>query len=239
MQPAPFTRLLIAMLLLTGGMAAELYGQNVPSAAVRSAAQTSGRASSTAESTTTLPKRSRNSETPLPPAGNETRRNNTGSSPWTTFGILAVMIVAVVSIARLWKKHGPMSSSALPPEAVELLGRKMIDQRNVIHLVRVGARIVIIGASPQGLATLAEVTDPVEVDVLAGLCQRRQGDAAKAQSFRTLFNTQPSLNADTATTGAVVGSQRAAARFERAPRPFPTHSAALPNEGEYIGGVHE
>jgi flagellar biogenesis protein FliO len=191
--------------------------------------------SAVSDAATALPKRSRAAETPLPPNGGETRRSPAASSPWTTFGLLAVMIVAVLAIARLWKKHGPLSTTALPPEAVELLGRKMIDQRNTIQLVRIGSRIVVIGVSPQGLSTLAEIEDPIEVDLLAGLCQKRGGET-KSQSFRTLFNKQPQRTFDAPSTGNVVGGVPLGNRAERAPR---SPSRPAPNLAEYLGGSHE
>jgi hypothetical protein len=73
--------------------------------------------------------------------------------------------------ARLWKKHGPLSRAGLPAEAVEVLGRRMLDPRQSIYLVRLGSRILVLGATPSGLSTLSEVTDPLEVDLLAGSCR--------------------------------------------------------------------
>lgn len=239
MQPASYTTILAAIVLVLGMLSRELPAQNAPVAAPRRTTQSSERSSVAAESATALPRRDRTTETPLPPSGNENRRHSATSSPWTTFGVLAVMIVAVVSIARLWKKHGPTASLSLPPEAVEVLGRKMIDQKNVIHLLRVGSRIVIIGASPQGLSTLAEVSDPVEVDILAGLCQRRPGETTKSQSFRSLFNKETSKSTDAGTTGNLVGNPRSAPRQERAQWTYPIHPAAHANEGNYTGGSHE
>lgn len=220
----------------TGGN--ELRAQNHAGPAARTQRADSPTAAS--DSGTALPKRSR-SETPLPPNGSEPRRSPGATSPWTTFGLLAVIIVAVLAIARIWKKHGPLSSTALPPEAVELLGRKMIDQRNIIHLVRIGSRIVVVGASPQGLSTLAEIDDPIEVDLLAGLCLRRNGDG-KSPSFRTLFNKQsqnPQSTFDPGSTGPVVGGMPLGNRAERAPRSGSSSRAAGANLAEYLGGARE
>jgi flagellar biogenesis protein FliO len=145
--------------------------------------------------------------------------------------VLAVMIVSLIAIARLWKKHGPMASGALPPEAVEFLGRKMIDQRNMIHLVRVGSKIVVLGTSSQGVSTLTEITDPVEVDMLAGLCQKRPGET-KSQSFRTLFNKQPRGNPETQWSASIIAGQRTPVRPERSGQ---AHSSSA----NPIRGAHE
>lgn len=189
---------------------------------------------------TALPKKSRGVQTPLPPSGSDLRKPAAGASPWSTFGVLAVMVVSIFAIARLWKKHGPLSTPALPSEAVETLGRRMIDQRNVIHLIRIGSRIVVVGSSPQGLATLAEVTDPVEVDVLAGLCLGRNGESAKSTSFRNLFGQTSSGREHVPQgTGAVVGA--APATNTQRPRPVPNviRSASTAGRPEYFGGADE
>lgn len=110
------------------------------------------------------------------------------ASPWGTLGALGVIVGLVVAGARLWKKHGPAVAHGLPAEALELLGRRRIDRRQAIHLVRCGGRILVLGSSEAGLRTLAEITDPVEVDTLAGLCRRSGGDSAAAPSFSTIFH---------------------------------------------------
>jgi len=140
---------------------------------------------------------------PPKPAGSGSGRGAAPPSPWATLGGLAIVIVMIVVTARVWKRHGPRGHAPLPPEALELLGRKAIDQRQAIHLVRLGGRILVLGSSPAGLNTLAEFTDPVEVDLLAGLCRRQSDDLGVAQSFRALFTRR--AGAATPATGTVAG----------------------------------
>ena len=59
---------------------------------------------------------------------------------------------------------------------------------HVPSLVRLGSKILLLGSSPAGLRTLAEVTDPVDVDFLAGVCRQNDADGTAAQTFRALFN---------------------------------------------------
>ena len=52
-----------------------------------------------------------------------------------------------------------------------MLGRRYIDPRNSVQLIRIGSRILIVAHSPQhGMQTLSEITDPIQVDELAGRC---------------------------------------------------------------------
>ena len=109
---------------------------------------------------------------------------------WTTLGSLSLVILLILLTGKFWKTHGPSIHAGLPVEAIEVLGKKLIDSRQTIYLIRLGSRILILGSSATGLQTLAEITDPVDVDYLAGLCQQPDGDQGIAQTFRSLFNRQ-------------------------------------------------
>ena len=82
--------------------------------------------------------------------------------------LLAILGVTVVSVLR--KRH-PQLTAGLPREVCDVLGRKRIDPRTNICLVRVGQRILVLGATAESVTPLAEITDPVEIDQLAGLCK--------------------------------------------------------------------
>lgn len=114
---------------------------------------------------------------------------STGSQVGFTVLALAGVLMLILLLSRLLRKHMPMAAPNLSPEVLELLGRRMIDQRHAIHYLRVGERILIVGASLDGLRTLAEITDPVEVDRISGVCRTRS-EAGVAHSFRMLLNRQ-------------------------------------------------
>ena len=113
----------------------------------------------------------------------------TGSA-WSTFGWLSLVVLLILIAARFLKKHGPLVNGGIPHEAIEILGRKYLDQKQSIFLLRLGSRVLVIGSSANGLRTLTEVTDPVEIDYLAGLCRPSHGDNSVAQTFRSLFGRQ-------------------------------------------------
>ncbi len=62
--------------------------------------------------------------------------------------------------------------ATLPADAVSVLGRVSLAGRQVAELLRVGNKLVLVALTPGGAETLTEVTDPVEVDRLVGLCQQ-------------------------------------------------------------------
>ncbi|QDU49735.1 FliO/MopB family protein [Gimesia panareensis] len=125
--------------------------------------------------------------------GDQSRTDQTATrrvpSIWGTFGALALVIGIILIAAKLMKKHNPLAAKNLPREVIEVLGRRPLDARQTIHFVRCGSRILILGSSPAGLETLSEVLDPVEVDLITGMC-REQAEAARSnQTFLNLFQS--------------------------------------------------
>lgn len=113
----------------------------------------------------------------------------TAPSIWGTLGALLVVISIILVSAKLFKKHHPLASSSLPREVVEVLGKKPLDARQTIHFVRCGSRILILGSSPSGLEMLSEVLDPVEVDLITGMCRERAQAGRSNSAFLNLFQS--------------------------------------------------
>src|SRR5262245_35754737 len=83
---------------------------------------------------------------------------------------LAMVLGLFAALVWLAKRFAPAGAAALPTEAVELLGRTPLDGRQTMQLIRVGNRLLLVALSTAGAATLTEITDPLEVERLAGLC---------------------------------------------------------------------
>jgi flagellar biogenesis protein FliO len=113
-------------------------------------------------------------------------RQKTGSNWWTTLGGLIAVLALVLLTAKVLRKSAPAAQQTLPPEVIQVLGRKALDYRHTIHLVRFGSRLLMLGASQEGVTTLSEITDPVEIDTLAGLCKPSE-PATVANTFGQLF----------------------------------------------------
>ncbi len=88
---------------------------------------------------------------------------------WTTIVSLSV-IVGALGTLTYWLKPYLGVSRGLPIEAVELLGRRLLEQKVAIHLVRCGGRVLVLSVSPEGARTLSEITDPAEVRRLVDAC---------------------------------------------------------------------
>jgi flagellar biogenesis protein FliO len=112
-------------------------------------------------------------------------------TPTTAIGTVASSLAIVLGLfaALVWfsKRFAPAGSALLPKEAVELLGRAPLTGRQTMQLIRVGNRLLLVALSASGAETLTEITDPVEVEHLAGLCRGGKSDSASA-SFSRVMN---------------------------------------------------
>jgi len=109
------------------------------------------------------------------------------SASWvTTLGGLIAVLALIYLTAKVLRKSMPAAQRTLPAEVIQVLGRKPLDYRHSIHLIRCGSRLLVVGASQEGLTTLCEMTDPVEIDYLAGLCKPSE-PASVADTFNQLF----------------------------------------------------
>jgi flagellar biogenesis protein FliO len=102
------------------------------------------------------------------------------------FGSLAVVIGLFLGLVWLLRRGSPKAAKLLSGEVVEVLGRSPLAGRQHMHVIRFGNRLLLVAVSPDGAETLAEVSDPAEVDRLAGLCQQTQPNSA-THAFRQVF----------------------------------------------------
>lgn len=108
------------------------------------------------------------------PAESVSQPVNNSSSLWTT--VIAVSALASSVGALFWWARplvgGPRS---LPLDALELLGRRVVEPKVSVHLIRCGHRVLVVSFSPEGARTLAEITDPAEVQHLLETCRCPRG----------------------------------------------------------------
>jgi flagellar biogenesis protein FliO len=128
------------------------------------------------------------------PAGRGTARDRAAGDGWlTTLGGLAAVLALVFLATKVLKRNLPASQQGLPDEVIQVLGRKALDYRHQIHLVRCGSRMLVLGTSQEGMRTLCEISDRVEIDCLAGLCKASE-PASVAGTFRQLLQRYQSTD---------------------------------------------
>ena len=99
---------------------------------------------------------------------------------------LLIVIAAFFILAIFLRKVSPQSGRVLPKEAFECLGRYFLTQKHQVQLLRVGSRIVLVSVLPDGVRTLAEITDPDEAVALLGLCRRLDTNSATEMFRKTV-----------------------------------------------------
>ena len=154
-------------------------------------------------STTTNPLEMKIARTNAADEPTRTKQSSEGAGPGTsivqTVLGLAFVLCLILIVAAWAKRHLPEANRALPSEAVQVLGQRPIGQRQIVQLIRCGSRILILGSTPNGLTTLSEVTDPVEVDYLAGLCRQDQPNSVTS-AFSRLFQNYRELGGKSTTS---------------------------------------
>ncbi|HJT31115.1 MAG TPA: flagellar biosynthetic protein FliO [Pirellulales bacterium] len=157
---------------------------------------------------------------PLPPRGQAktgaegssrlSRPVGTASTLVTGAASLALVLGLFFVVAWALRRGMPRGSMLLPGEVVEVLGRTPLTGRQFAHLVRCGNKLLLVHLATGCAETLTEITDPVEVDRLAGLCKQAQPQSTTA-SFRQVFqqfSREKSAAGRTASGGTLLSKLR-------------------------------
>jgi flagellar biogenesis protein FliO len=210
---------------------AGLVAQNWPAAAAPLPQPASARTVAAAEA---APKQ----ETPLPPPSRRVDPLQThtaaGAKPhveshasplpslFTLGTSLAIVLGLFLTAAWLLRKTGAVQVTLLPKEVLEVLGRAPLAARQQVHLLRCGKKLLLVSVTAAGVETLTEITDPPEVDRLAGLCQQARPDSA-SKVFRQVFQqfAQPQRSRRHAPTALEDDLELAAAGTANAQREIP------------------
>ena len=101
-------------------------------------------------------------------------------------GSLLIVVGAFFILVILFRKVAPQGNRPLPKEAFECLGRYFLTQKHQLQVLRLGNRIVLVSVMPDGVSTLAEITDPDEAVAFLGLCRRLDTNSATEMFRRTV-----------------------------------------------------
>ena len=93
-----------------------------------------------------------------PESDNNANSSMQGRSIGTTLAALGAILLLFLGLVQIWRRQNPQVSQSLPETAWEVLGSAPLDQKYQMTIVRVGARLLVLGKSDQGLQTLSEIT---------------------------------------------------------------------------------
>jgi flagellar biogenesis protein FliO len=136
------------------------------------------------------------------------------------FGSLLFVLALFLVVTWFIRKTMPQASQTLPSEALEILGRAPLTQREQLHLIRLGNKLVLLSVSQTAVQPLTEITDPNEVERLTAITSRNQPGSV-TETFRDVL-TQ-------------MGSEPAPAGFLGNP---PAEEEASPRSSEKGGKLH-
>ncbi len=129
---------------------------------------------------------------PLPPrsknaAGELQTPTPTRSSAFMTVAAsLSVVLGLFFLVVWFARRSGRALHAQMPAEVLEVLGKSPLSARMQMHVVRFGNKLVLLAVSAEGAVSLAEITEPLEVDRLAGVCQANQNNSI-TESFRQVL----------------------------------------------------
>ncbi len=133
------------------------------------------------------------SRTPLQPKSKSDDATSTKSNGGTAkmlvsiISSLVLVIGLFLGVALLYRKSiSTTLGKGLPKNVVQVLGKTTIAPRQQLVLVRFGSKLVLVSMLQGEARTLSEITDPLEVDQLAGFCESGQS-GSMASSFREIL----------------------------------------------------
>ena len=108
----------------------------------------------------------------------------------TVGGSLAVVLGVFLLIVWLLRRASPGGTGALPVEVFEVLGRAPLTHHQQVQLVRCGDKLLLVAVGAAGAGSsanaLTEITDPIQVDRLTGLCRQTRGGSSP-KTFRQVL----------------------------------------------------
>ncbi len=100
---------------------------------------------------------------------------------------LLIVIGLLFGAAWFYRKATPNLSNSMPKDVVQVLGRTPLAPRQQLVLVRFGSKLVLVSNLQGEVRTISEITDPLEVDRMAGLCESAQPGSI-SNSFRSILH---------------------------------------------------
>jgi flagellar biogenesis protein FliO len=103
--------------------------------------------------------------------------------------VFSLLIVLGLFFGMVWlyRKSSNNPSQAVPKQVVQILGRTPMAARQHLVLVRFGSKLLLVSLAQGETRTLGEITDPLEVDQLAGLCESSSPNSL-SNSFRNILS---------------------------------------------------
>ncbi len=114
---------------------------------------------------------------------------NITASFWQPVMALALVIGLIIAIAFVFKRFVPLTAKINNSGAIEILGRTIVNSRQSLCLVKMGRRLVLVGLSPNHMASIETIDDQDEVARLLGELETG-ADGSISRTFSNLFRRE-------------------------------------------------
>ena len=116
-------------------------------------------------------------------------RNDTSTSLWKTFFSLLIVLALIVVLALLFRWFSMKGKLNLNHSGIEILARNTIGPKQSLCLIKVGGRLVLIGQSPNHMASLHTVEDDEEIAHIMGQIEQ-SGNKSITNTFGRMFHRE-------------------------------------------------
>jgi len=126
-----------------------------------------------------------------PPTSSESlaKERSTGTVRMFISVISSLLIVIGLLLGAAWcyRRASPNATSSLPKDVLQVLGRAPLAPRQQLVLLRFNNKLVLVSNLQGDVRTISEITDPLEVDRVAGICESSQAGSI-SDSFRSVLH---------------------------------------------------
>ena len=117
----------------------------------------------------------------------EKRSNGTIQLFVSVASSLLIVLGLVLGAAWCYRRAVPGAVTGMPKQVLQVLGRMPLAPRQQLVLIRFGHKLVLVSNLHGEVRTISEITDPLEVDRVAGICESSQAGSI-SDSFRSVLH---------------------------------------------------
>jgi flagellar biogenesis protein FliO len=145
-------------------------------------------------------------------------------SMYTTGTALAIVVGLFMLCVWALRRGARSSTVLLSSDVARVLGRVPLAARQFADLLQVGNKLLLVSVTTSGTELLTEITDPVEVDRLLGICKQKDARSSTVEfddMFRQLaeetapdgFLGEETIRLDARTAASAYAAQRKGGRL--------------------------
>lgn len=101
---------------------------------------------------------------------------------------LAAVLGLVVAGAWAFKRFAPRTAGMFGSGTLKVLARTYLGPKQMVSLVSVPGRLLVVGSTQQSVSTLAEITDPAEMERVLTVFERNSPKSA-SKAFKNIMAT--------------------------------------------------